>query len=463
VAIFFGQKPAVVPCKGAFGCQSGRRVFRRGSRAGLVGPRPLRNPVYLLDQPLREEARWNLLPEMEHKTRSLVRTVRAPCDTLCLANHRTHESVPHRNLIACLFFVYARSSNLGKSTKILKILGFSLRSRFPPFFSIEGQDQRDGWLSCIETGVFFKPTGDHGKRPVEELRDWLPTEYRQYRAVSQRRASLRFVRSCGKHLPNGFCFFNEQSDTAHCKYYKRPFPSKIHATQTNGLVNVHRCGAVFSKRHKNGPMRRAPSPSPGRDLEQVAAFSPDVKGEMFKAIETHAKAAEAEATAPPAGGCAIRLLPTPPPPERPGFEAAAAKPKGRSQTSVVAPPIRYGTVDQRFDGFPTNRLVANPLHGWVPFQGAVGPIKALPAAEQAGMLALLKENVEKSKAFTQGPGKESPNPLPAIGQLITKTTIERPGEWGGGEGLFCMSTPTAFITVSAAAQLRPVTSFPPDT
>eukprot|EP00667_Euglena_gracilis_P028109 EG_transcript_35473 len=32
------------------------------------------NPVYLLDQPLREEARWNLLPEMDHKTRSLVRT-----------------------------------------------------------------------------------------------------------------------------------------------------------------------------------------------------------------------------------------------------------------------------------------------------------------------------------------------------------------------------------------------------
>lgn len=32
------------------------------------------NPVYLLDQPLREEARWNLLPEMDNKTRALVRT-----------------------------------------------------------------------------------------------------------------------------------------------------------------------------------------------------------------------------------------------------------------------------------------------------------------------------------------------------------------------------------------------------
>ena len=32
------------------------------------------NPVYLLDQPLREEARWNLLPEMDNKTRSLIRT-----------------------------------------------------------------------------------------------------------------------------------------------------------------------------------------------------------------------------------------------------------------------------------------------------------------------------------------------------------------------------------------------------
>ncbi len=38
------------------------------------GGRRAPNPVYLLDQPLREEARWNLLPEMDNKTRSLVRT-----------------------------------------------------------------------------------------------------------------------------------------------------------------------------------------------------------------------------------------------------------------------------------------------------------------------------------------------------------------------------------------------------
>jgi len=159
------------------------------------------NPVYLLDQPLREEARWNLLPEMEHKTRSLVRT---------------------------------------------------------------------------------------------ELRDWLPTEYRQYRAV---------------------------------------------------------------------------------DLEQVAAFSPDVKGEMFKAIETHAKAAEAE-------------------------------------------------------------------------------IKALPAAEQAGMLALLKENVEKSKAFIDPTHDITPETIAKTSDLDTlRAFAHRVTDYNGDSRLLAIYEKAAQIsgdTVGAA-------------
>lgn len=158
------------------------------------------NPVYLLDQPLREEARWNLLPEMDHKTRSLVRT---------------------------------------------------------------------------------------------ELRDWLPAEYRQVRAV---------------------------------------------------------------------------------DMQQVAAFTPSVKAEMFNAIDARAKEAETE-------------------------------------------------------------------------------IKAMPPAEQAAMLALLKDNVAKSKAFIDPTYDITPEAIAACNNAdALREMAHRVTEYNGDARLVAIYEKAAQITVDTAGQ-----------
>uniref|UniRef100_UPI002FE4FAEB COXEG7 n=1 Tax=Euglena gracilis TaxID=3039 RepID=UPI002FE4FAEB len=158
------------------------------------------NPVYLLDQPLREEARWNLLPEMDHKTRSLVRT---------------------------------------------------------------------------------------------ELRDWLPAEYRQTRAV---------------------------------------------------------------------------------DLQQVAAFSPPVKADMFRAIEARAKDAEAE-------------------------------------------------------------------------------IRSLPPAEQAGLLALVKDNVAKSKAFIDPTYDITPEAINACNDVdALRAMAHRVTEYSGDARLLAIYGKAAQLTGDTAAQ-----------